>query len=94
MNGPIKMGWQPIITIPVTPTPNALNPNPAPVNMDLLTQYGQITLGDIQAHAMTYIGQPIRNNQLSLQLYDCLSNPVSKDVQERMVTERPTYKFP
>lgn len=68
-----SMGWTTILEIP----------EDAELDLhsklrSLITQYGQITLEQIRAHANVYIAQQARCAQDSMQLYHCLMNSLSK----------------
>ena len=59
---------------------------------NLLTQYGEITLANVHEDAINdYIGQQVRNAQISHQIYQCLKRSITPDVAERMVTESDSY---
>lgn len=67
------MGWQVILEIPADAAQD--------VNVglrSLLTQYGQISLDQIRAHAEIYINARSRAAQESMLLYECLMNSLSK----------------
>lgn len=58
------------------------------VTRNLLTQYGEITLEDVRANAVTdYIDTPVRNAQISHQIYQCLRKSITTEVNDRLVTE-------
>lgn len=59
---------------------------------NLLVHYGEITIENVRADALLdYIGQPVRNAQISHQIYQCLKKSISPDVAERMVTESANF---
>jgi hypothetical protein len=51
---------------------------------NLLRQYGQITLEDVQLSTSTYLGTDTRKAQLEAMLYTCLSKSLSSSAQKRM----------
>ena len=76
-------GWDDIFTITIGQD-NAGND----IDRNLITHYGEITLDNVRENAIQdYLGQPVRNAQVSHQIYQCLRNSISDDVSERLVTE-------
>ena len=60
----------------------------AAIQRHLLTQYGEITIENVRNDAaVDYIGQQVRNAQISHQIHQCLTRSISAEVTERMVTE-------
>ena len=76
--------WQRILIIPDSSTP--------PVNRDLLTEYGLLTLKDIRAHASTYVETPTRLQQDNYMLYLCLYGSVTRDITLKAVMQADTYR--
>lgn len=59
---------------------------------NLLTQYGEITIEQVRNNAMLdYANLPVRNRQVSHQIYQCLRASVNDDVSERLVTETAAF---
>jgi hypothetical protein len=75
-------GWlDSILTIPThRPTP-----------LSLLTNYGQITLRDIYAHADTYLGQNVRANQDASNLKVFLDGSLDTDIMMRVLAQNDKY---
>ena len=71
-----QAGWNNIFSITIGQD-NAGNN----INRDLLIQYGEITLENVRNDATNdYIGQPVRNAQVSHQIYQCLKKSISDNV--------------
>lgn len=80
-------GWEDIFTITIGAdgAGNAINRN-------LLTQYGEITLTNVRDNAAAdYIGQQVRNAQISHQIYQCIRKSITDEVSERLVTESENF---
>jgi hypothetical protein len=75
-------GWNTILTIPVGA--------PA-VNRSLLTQYGLISLEDVRAHALTYIGQNVKASQDSNNLKLFLDKSLAPDIMMRLIGQGNEY---
>jgi hypothetical protein len=73
--------WQEIVTIP---DGNAVNRN-------LVTNYGQLTLANINIHAIAYIDTQTRNAQNSMMLYLYLLNSLTEDAKLVMITMETQY---
>jgi hypothetical protein len=63
------------------------------IQKDLLNEYGQIRLGDVQQTAAVYIGTDSRKAQLEAMLYTCLSSSLSSSAQKRMSLKREGYEI-
>lgn len=84
----IAQGWEDIFFITIGQ--DALGQD---ILRNLLTHYGEITLAQVRQNAQTdYINMPVRNAQISHQIHQCLIKSISKEVQERLVTESPNYE--
>ena len=58
----------------------------------LLDEYGLITLAMVRQNAIDdYIGMPVRNAQISTQIYIACRKSISESVDERLVTEATSY---
>ena len=80
-------GWDDIFQITIG---NDANGNP--INRDLLTQYGEITIENVNDNArQDYINMPVRNAQISEQIYQCLRKSISSEVNVAMVTKSNNY---
>ena len=76
-------GWDDIFQITIDVAADG-----AEIQRNLLTHYGEINLDQVRENATEdYIGLPVRNAQISHQIYQALRKSVSTDVNERMVTE-------
>ena len=76
-----KSGWDDIFEITTDAGPR-----------NLLVQYGEITVENVRADALLdYIGQPVRNTQISHQIHQCLKKSISPDIAEHMVTESANF---
>ena len=83
----VEYGWEGILSIP-----EDVNVPPPNNNLRMLTtQYGQITLTQIEEHADTYINAQDRDAQNSFMLYSCLMNSLNKKAQATVRLE--TAKF-
>jgi hypothetical protein len=78
-------GWKPILDIPESST------EPEESLRDLIHQFGQITLEQVQNHAALYIGQELRAAQDSMQLYQCLMASLSKEAKAKVMVWRDEY---
>jgi hypothetical protein len=67
-------GWVDILAIP---------PDIEDINqvIDLPTRYGNITLEQVQAHALTYVNGDNRAAQDSMQMFTCIYNTLTKTAQ-------------
>ena len=63
----------------------------APVNKNLLTQYGVLTLPNVIAHATVYIGQQTRPAQQSVQLSKCITASVGTELMMKLVNRQDDY---
>ena len=61
------------------------------VNCNLIMNYGQLTLQNVQAHVNTYIQQQTRCAQNSRQMFKCISNSVMEDAHLKIIVETETY---
>ena len=61
------------------------------VARNLVTEYGMVSLANVRAHALLYIGQPLRNAQNSFQLYTCLSQSLTEDAKLKAIVNREQY---
>jgi hypothetical protein len=73
--------WDAIVTIP----------DDAAVNRNLITNYGQVTIANVRAHAITYITTPTRNAQNSMMLYLYLLNSLTEESKMTMITVHDQY---
>ena len=70
-------GWDAIISIPNGQNDAAGNP----ILIILTTDYGRITLDQIDAHVQTYHNAPNRDCQNSFMLYNCLMSSLTNEAQ-------------
>jgi hypothetical protein len=77
-------GWQSsLFTIPDQKTP--------PTNRDLLTQYGVLTIANVQAHASTYINVDNRAKQSAVQLAACIHASVTSSISLKLILRAAEY---
>ena len=76
----IEAGWEPLIQIPTED--GAVN---------LITNYGEIELEDIQEHAATYVDQATRVAQLNHQMYQCLLASLSREGLAKVTMSEEDY---
>ena len=81
-------GWN--ATIMSIPTPTVAVPL---ATMSLLTQYGQVTLAHIEAHALTYQGTQTKAAQDSLALKLFLDGSLTKTLMLRVLAKKSNYTF-
>jgi hypothetical protein len=77
-------GW----TNSIMTMPTVANPH---INLSLLVHYGQLTLDDVHAHALTYINQPVRASQDANNLKVFLDCSLGKDLMMRVVAQQARY---
>ena len=58
---------------------------------NFLDHYGEISMEVLQAHAETYVTQPIRAAQDSVQLYECLLHSLSIEGRNKVTLHRGEY---
>lgn len=81
-------GWN--TTIMTVPTPTVAVPA---ATMSLLTQYGQVTLANIEAHALTYQGTQTKAAQDALALKLFLDGSLTKTLMLRVLAKKSSYTF-
>ena len=81
-------GW--MTTIMTIPKPTVADPD---ATLSLLTQYGQIDLADIEAHARAYQANPIKAAQDSNMLKIFLDGSLSKTLMLRVLAKKSSYTF-
>lgn len=81
-------GWT--TTIMTIPAPTAANPN---ATFSLLHQYGQLTLAHIEAHALTYQGQPTKAAQDANAMKLFLASSLTKTLMMRVLAKKSSYTF-
>jgi len=59
--------------------------------INLLHNYGQLTLNQVWAHAKTYIDQEEQAAQDTAQLYHCLMNSLTKEAKAKVMIWRQEY---
>ena len=81
-------GWDDIFTITIGQDHAAGND----MERNLITQYGEITLNHVRNNATTdYIGAPVRNAQISHQIYQRIRKSITDEVSEHLVTESANF---
>jgi len=68
---------------------NAADPDEALIN--LLHNYGHLTINQVQAHAEIYINQEDWMTQDNAQLYHCLMNSLTKEAKAKVMIWRQEY---
>ena len=58
---------------------------------NLITNYGQLTLKNVQAHVDTYIQQQNCHAQNSIQMFKCISSSITEAAPLEIITETETY---
>jgi hypothetical protein len=66
------MGWMTILDVP----PDLAQPDEV---INVISDYGQLSLQQIRDHATTYVQQQVRAAQDSAQLYQCLMHTLTKE---------------
>lgn len=61
------------------------------VQINLLTEYGRITVADISAHCATYINANNRQSQNDTQMYHCIKNSLTPEAEIKILAERSKY---
>ncbi len=59
----------------------------------LPTEYGQVSLDNVQNHARTYIGQPVRDAQNSQQIYQCLAASLTESAQTKVYVNQAWFNI-
>ena len=58
---------------------------------NLITEYGRLTVEDIEANMQNFIGQQTRQAQNSVQLFQCLTNSMTEAAHLKIVVESSKY---
>jgi hypothetical protein len=64
---------------------------PVPVNRDLLTQYGLLSIANVQARAATWLGNNSRAAQASRQLAQCITNSLGDAITMKLLLRASEY---
>jgi hypothetical protein len=78
-------GWTGILQVPDNHVP--------PIQRNVLTNFGQVTLDDCHRHALTYHGTQTRDAQNSMFLYQFLHDSLSEDAKAIMVSNVTMYSI-
>jgi hypothetical protein len=78
-------GWNVIVTVPDSSVP--------PIPRNLLTNFGQVTLADCNAHATTYYATQTRDAQNSMFLYQFLHESLTEEAKAIMVSNLALYSI-
>ena len=81
----LSAGWAEVLEIP----PDVAHPNVNLIN--LLTDYGTITLDQVQAHAWSYNNDQSHAAQESVQLYHCIMSSLTKEGRAKIMLFSPLY---
>jgi len=79
-------GWTHILNIP----PDLGNPDRL---VNLISDYGQLSLEQVQAHAETYINTRSRASQDSTQLYYCIMATLTKEAKDTVLLVEHEYRL-
>lgn len=66
-------------------------PDPDGNNKYLVTNYGELTLQEVDAHAQTYASQQSRQAQNAVQMYHCIMKSLTPEGHQRIIAEREEY---
>ena len=80
----ITSGWN-------NPAADILNINVDGEELNLIEDYGQLTMENIRAHCATYISNPTRQAQHQFQMYQCLMASLTDAGRLKIVTEGASY---
>ena len=78
-----KFNWKNIILVP----------DSTGANRNLLTEYGQLTSADVQAHAETYVGRGVHKDHNSAQMFTCLTHSLTEEAKERLKSQSSSYRI-
>jgi len=80
-----KAGW-------LAPGGNILDiPDDGGTNRNLITEYGRLSMDNIDDHVQTFFGGHNRQAQNDIQIYHCISNSLTPDGQDKIVDETEEY---
>ena len=79
-----EAGWETAINIPI-------DEEDEDETVSLITNYGEITLEQVRAHAQTYIAGHTRHAQTSHQMYQCLRNSLTQEGKIRILAYKDDY---
>ena len=65
--------------------------NGHPVQLDLIQEFGLLTMDEVLAEVMTYIGTHTRRAQNAVMMYHCIMATLTEDAHSRIVTESHRY---
>ena len=77
-------GWIHILQVPP-------DPNEPDELLNLLTEYGQLSLDQVRDHVETYINQPVRAAQDSMQLYLCIKATLTKEGEASVMLKQEDF---
>jgi hypothetical protein len=81
-----QFGWNDIFDIPT-------DINDPDVTVNILAEYGNISLDQVQAHVATYIANPVHAVQDSAQLYQqCLMKTLTKEAIQTITIYQDDYR--
>jgi hypothetical protein len=58
---------------------------------DLLSQYGELSLGLVRNHVLSYIHQSVRAAQDSMMLFSCITNSLTQDARKKLLLYKKEY---
>ena len=81
----IVFDWLNILSIPIG--------GDVAATKDLIESYGEISYGDVKAHALNYMNEDSREAQDSFMLYHCLMNSLTDAAQKQVRTRGNVFPF-
>lgn len=80
-----QYGWDDVLEVPEDPAAVA------PILRNLLTEYGLISIAQVQAHANTYVAGQTRQAQNSYALYNCIMATLDKTAHAKIMLKEDEY---
>ena len=68
-------------------------PDSTGVARNLLAEYGRLTLENVRAFALTYVGQNGRKEQNSAQMFACLSRSLTETARIKLLSQSSRYRI-
>ena len=82
-----EFGW----ATGITNIPQPTLPNAPPTYINLITNYGELSMDDILQFEYTYLHLPLRAAQDSAMMYHCLMNSLSKEAKDVITAWKEEY---
>jgi len=83
----IAFGWNPILEVPI----DVDDDDEDAETINICEGYGQLTLEQVRAHVETYINEEVREAQLSMQLYQCITKSLTEAGQAKVMLSHSDY---